>query len=481
MEQNTRVHEGQRSSNTPPANEVKQPSEDRVLSSCQVETSSATSRDLAVVATAPSYTIQALSVQNTHYNRLSSVHRLPNEILSMIFQLAKDNRACRSHPLETRAPLNVSRVSRLWQRLAISTPALWASIDDTNAHMAPLFLERSGNAGLEIELVRGHYSFGNCTKSPAKTYNRYIDCFSESFNSLVPHTSKWKSLRVELEVSDLDELELFLALPAPRLEKLRLCVGNDYLEGVETEDESQELFGGCTPSLRHLALAGVAISLTSPIYFGLVTLELSDVIFELSPLWQLVENLAACPLLEELNLGGYDLPLIPRMDPSFTQPLSDIHYLLLSLRSTSSLWMRDDYEESIFDSFPQGEDVAKFLPNLCLTTKLLVRIHHEGCTLCGITPGPPAITHQFRLEGRQPCHYPNITERAFIAIGRDSIYPHLQTLWVEGICEGRLYAAPFVEALGALPTITSLSLRKASSDLIEPLIFTPKAQLCPLL
>ncbi|KDQ07279.1 hypothetical protein BOTBODRAFT_192493 [Botryobasidium botryosum FD-172 SS1] len=100
-----------------------------------------------------SCTGQLISAVNFKRNQLIPVQRLPGEVLSIIFGVVGSSRGNSRLPLIKRAPLNLSAVSKTWREVAINTPRLWAKIDAFNAHIAPLFLERSKQLPLQMEVV----------------------------------------------------------------------------------------------------------------------------------------------------------------------------------------------------------------------------------------------------------------------------------------------------------------------------------------
>ncbi|KDQ12280.1 hypothetical protein BOTBODRAFT_96511, partial [Botryobasidium botryosum FD-172 SS1] len=56
------------------------------------------------------------------------VYRLPNEVLSIIFELAESTASDLWQRSSTKNPINLSQVSRRWRDLALNLPTLWTTI-----------------------------------------------------------------------------------------------------------------------------------------------------------------------------------------------------------------------------------------------------------------------------------------------------------------------------------------------------------------
>ncbi|KDQ08651.1 hypothetical protein BOTBODRAFT_118404, partial [Botryobasidium botryosum FD-172 SS1] len=70
-----------------------------------------------------------VSTLRFRHNLITPIYRLPNEVLALIFQFAESSPYNSLQPLESRVPLNISAVSRVWREIALDTPQIWTTID----------------------------------------------------------------------------------------------------------------------------------------------------------------------------------------------------------------------------------------------------------------------------------------------------------------------------------------------------------------
>lgn len=96
-----------------------------------------------------------------HQTALSTIRRLPNEILLEIFAYCRDGR---SFHLSNNAPWRIARVCSRWRAVALGMPRLWSRFcvaelsrdkDGAGSRAISLQLERSGNAPLYVQLRGG--------------------------------------------------------------------------------------------------------------------------------------------------------------------------------------------------------------------------------------------------------------------------------------------------------------------------------------
>ncbi|KDQ13415.1 hypothetical protein BOTBODRAFT_33720 [Botryobasidium botryosum FD-172 SS1] len=85
-------------------------------------------RDITIAAT-NACVKQLIAAAKIRYNNLLPINRLPNEVLAMIFMFSACCHTNSSYPLEARAPLNLSGVSKAWREAALDTLRLWIDID----------------------------------------------------------------------------------------------------------------------------------------------------------------------------------------------------------------------------------------------------------------------------------------------------------------------------------------------------------------
>ncbi|KDQ13861.1 hypothetical protein BOTBODRAFT_175277 [Botryobasidium botryosum FD-172 SS1] len=174
------------------------------------------------------------------------------------------------HSLGTRAPLNLSRVSKLWQEIALNTPNLWVAIDVMNIGLAPTFLERSWGVALEIAMESGSmYDEGGSddgeeperATSERRGVQRAYDSRRQDpckfIMPLLPHIDRWWSLTLEVLPTG-EPLEGFLLPLAPALTTFcALELGGPPVLMTLHPD----LFNQRLPNLSRLSLVGVVLPL----------------------------------------------------------------------------------------------------------------------------------------------------------------------------------------------------------------------------
>lgn len=84
---------------------------------------------------------------NTQRNELAPVSQLPDEILLHIFLIVQDLYGSYSYKWGI-----ITHISRHWRHVAVGSPALWTRLYNPPPGLAPLLLERSQSAPLEVEL-----------------------------------------------------------------------------------------------------------------------------------------------------------------------------------------------------------------------------------------------------------------------------------------------------------------------------------------
>lgn len=232
-------------------------------------------------------------VQNT-CNALAPIHRLPSEILCMIFALVIDH--SEAHPF--RNLRSIQLVCRLWRQLAISCPSCWTSIYVgvmTSSWMLGTLLDRAG--GL-----------------PLHCYARLADDLLEY---LAPHIGRVRTLQVIFEDEQIAPCDFFglFSRQAPMLEGLCISVANP-----QPHIDMPTLFDGCAPRLSHLSLSYHYVCATNR--FPLLTHLYLHEQYTLSPesLSDLLDFLDGSPMLEELVLDSAGPYVPPELLDTF--PLS---------------------------------------------------------------------------------------------------------------------------------------------------------------
>ncbi|KDQ21066.1 hypothetical protein BOTBODRAFT_327605 [Botryobasidium botryosum FD-172 SS1] len=222
-------------------------------------------------------------------NQLCPIHRLPNEIMSLIFEISVI-----SYHNRCRHVFSIASVSRFWRTIALGTPRIWCRTewpDYKSEKIVETFLSRSKDVPLHI------------------TFNSAVEWFNPTpyFTHVSRHINRWKTCSIWYTDDDenLENITDFLHAPAPILRELYLCRGSPGWDSDADEDflRDRPLFAGVTPQLCTLSLSGTFIPMDSPIYTGLTSLSLSSIAFG-GPraISQLLSALGGSPGLQVLKL-----------------------------------------------------------------------------------------------------------------------------------------------------------------------------------
>jgi len=281
------------------------------------------------------------------------INQLPPEIFSIIFKHGVDNRDspepedlveqeqdfCDDDFSSSYLPgylpfaFLVSRICKLWRNVALEMPSLWTTIGVFNTERPPYervvaYLERSKSLPLDICL--NHIS-REALWSPSVEN----DNLKALLTLLVPHLSRWASIRVGVRCYD--HMNTFLKAvsdpsvpPATRLEELKL-VHNSGLSLQATLSEFKffphfTLFGGSAPLLRILVLAGVHIDWSQGWLHSASNLQILHLSFHdmrVRPSWDAFSAiLRGAPALKALEVsysGPRDYPGEPLLLPNLLE------------------------------------------------------------------------------------------------------------------------------------------------------------------
>ncbi|PCH40076.1 hypothetical protein WOLCODRAFT_131199 [Wolfiporia cocos MD-104 SS10] len=176
----------------------------------------------------------------------------------------------------------VSRVCRHWREVALSTPALWTTIDfsgDSPFERAREYLQRSKNAPLDIS-VDITLDFDDEPEEEEE------DDLSKILPLIMPHVGHWRA--IELAVSEYPLMHAALiemgnCPAAPMLEVLQLYhyeddddVDYDSFKPAAMRHQDFVLFHGNAPRLTHVALWGVHLDWDASHFLsGLIDFELA--------------------------------------------------------------------------------------------------------------------------------------------------------------------------------------------------------------
>ncbi|KDQ19483.1 hypothetical protein BOTBODRAFT_28058 [Botryobasidium botryosum FD-172 SS1] len=433
-------------------------------------------------------------------NHLSLIYRLPNEILSSIFQFAESFARTRSSSKRLHFLFNISSVSHLWREVALNTPGLWTSLSASLPEGAiEASLDRSKHAALCIQ-----YHSEECNLH-----------FSDFMALVVPHTHRWRTCHIITERSR--AIPHFLQTSAPHLETLYL----DGEIGTNSRDSStafDRIFINHTPHLRELYLDAIFVPLAHPIYAGLTTLHLGNIDYLLQEsMFRLLRALEGSPSLEVLELLNLGFTPTVEANPSsngdmegpISQPVQLLH--LRDLRCTGYQWSeRHPLSETrglryllshiiapptlklaisvrginLRDVIPISPGSARNLPNLSLIDTLFIqapRYSVEQLTVsghCSASPDDELVS--FGIGGDHPEHLK--LQAIFSHLGHILPMPLLEKLSLSRIktIEPDSIAA-IVAFLGQHSTIQRIEFIDCGTSVIDVLALTPSMRACPLL
>ncbi|KDQ07280.1 hypothetical protein BOTBODRAFT_192494 [Botryobasidium botryosum FD-172 SS1] len=456
-------------------------------------------RDLAAKAVY-SYTGQLMSAVNYKRSQLIPVQRLPEELLSIIFGIVGSSRGNYRFPLIKREPLNLTAVSRTWREVALNTPRLWTKIDAFNARIAPLFIKRSKQLPLQIEIVPTSFysspddveednsddyseddSDGSEHLNLDHAYWSQVHYFSQFIELLIPHRGRWSSLTLQPTSRRRGTFARKLTFPVFHLETF--CLTSPGWFGVVDESHSAvNLFSEVAPRLRDLHLAGHCLPLSSAIFHGLTSLHLERIRYNRSSVYQLLRALNECPDLEKLALielvfppfsaiHASSAPIIPKPTPLHSLQkvvlrLPTSSFILRSIHPPPTVHLEMDVGDHFQAYFPDT------VPNASRIGTLFVKLSYNyaisGWTLDG---DEKVLNLEFDYEASRP--------DVLRSPSRILFFPCLESLALR--CLG-VNISTFAEILRNLPTITTLSLSEVwFPPILASLIITPSSHLAPRL
>ncbi|KDQ10102.1 hypothetical protein BOTBODRAFT_190709 [Botryobasidium botryosum FD-172 SS1] len=442
------------------------------------------------------HVVQRSPILAARRNKLSPIHRLPDEILSDIFEFATGfDKYWRPTCVE---PLTLSQISMRWRDVALRTPRIWALVKSFNYFLAELFVARSKTTPLRIQLecANEFWCRGKRVEkeelSPGLLRHKTLlqkgrdrrDILRLLDKLLIPQIHRWESVRLRLEPTV--DLELLLVSPAPLLEEF------NYERDKGTLASSpiplpQDLFAGHAPRLRTLSLSRAHLPLSSLLYSRLYHLALQHITFN-SSLEQFVHALRDSPSLLTLTLKNITFQdesspraLTPISLPNLETMLVELdpetlHNLFASiiLPSTSCLEIQD-FRGDLGPLFAQLKDNLPSLSN----------IRHLYISCCeGLL---------FYVVGRAKTGGPRLLDIAFVrrpdragllALVRETaqvVTPSLvETLSLQSIPEA-LFDPAFPTTLDLFPEMSTLVLSDCPLPLLEALVLQATSRLCPRL
>ena len=236
-------------------------------------------------------------------NELSSISRLPAEILCNIFFLGISWRPG--------SWTNFSQVSQHWRSLALGAPELWTDIPLNYHRWAQEMLKRSKKAKLTIQ-SRSSFLAPN-----SKISETIRSCFSEM--------NRVEEIKL-FTVSGLILEDCFRVSPKSAPHLRILCIGSHSFSYVESGFSIPEDFLYDTERLRRVELINCKISWDSRLLTGLTRLSLENCLDleAKSSIIQFLHALQRMPALTDLHLKDS----IPEdLENLSTYPVVDLPYL----------------------------------------------------------------------------------------------------------------------------------------------------------
>ncbi|KAG8913083.1 hypothetical protein FRC01_004752 [Tulasnella sp. 417] len=192
------------------------------------------------------------------WNLASSIHRLPSEVLAMVFREFEPYSPGHTHLLD------LLLVCRVWYDTIMGSPELWGSFAAyTPYNIARLVIDRSQTLPISVDWdtsVEARYRWPR-RRDPTKVLGLAIE------NSM-----RIKSINVYSLTRNDSDLRRLLEAPTPILETLRV-VSEDFVVG-ETTDGDPDFVLSDGSQLKHLSFRDITTLLDSPRLSNLMTLSL---------------------------------------------------------------------------------------------------------------------------------------------------------------------------------------------------------------
>ncbi|KDQ16073.1 hypothetical protein BOTBODRAFT_31148 [Botryobasidium botryosum FD-172 SS1] len=480
-------------------------------------------KELEIIAVACTYAVSVvtayatslISIARTHRNHMSPIYRIPEEVLSIIFEFTKSSLRNPSRPLSTKAPVNISQVSRRWRGVALNNPMLWTAIDASNAPLAHLYMERSRSCPLHIELRNYSEDYPSSDASDEDrhelamgdaAYDTQSEDYQGFFRPLLPHIERWRGLSLEgLFYEDFETLKL---PHAPNLDCLRLFTSGDTALSLESLPPHAP-FDQRLPKLSILELEDFELPFTSSMFIGLKELYLHYLTYPDGAPQDLLDIIVACPLLEKVKFEHIQLgeqpdpvlrlysksilcPNLRSMELYFMEPStarSILSSIVIPPTARLAIWMYH-HDNCLGDILPPAALLAQCLPNLFAMRALCFEIRpiFSQIWITGKTCEGGIELLQLQLQ----CPYSSFTymhtplsgaaEDVASNFGRALPNLPVHTLSFLAVHSYQLSERAFSEFVGSMSAITLVSLNECDAPtFLEMLAVTTTRHLCPSL
>jgi len=323
------------------------------------------------------------SDHDDHHNGSESfVDRLPNEILSLIFEFGYFDCEVEKEP-DTSFRSLVSQVSQRFRQLGLHTPSLWSVIHLSPGNISrelpqlPTYLERSKEYPLDIRLR----AFWNTSSS---------ECVMEELRL---HSMRWQRLSI---VAINDHILSFLQhTSAPRLEHLHIS----YYSHNQRTALPPDIFHGHLPMLSSVYLRNIDSDGLDFAFQGLTTLEIRG--YGTWPTFPKLKEMLDRSSLQRLVLHVKPKNVIQQIFTGMPEGIRDLQILLPELRTIevyTSEWLTSGISALVhLFACPKLEDL--FVRE---STGSLIEV--PGRTILHHCKVPSAAT--FPLVGSQPSPLP---------------------------------------------------------------------------
>ncbi|KAF7433723.1 hypothetical protein PC9H_005688 [Pleurotus ostreatus] len=393
----------------------------------------------------------AVSAIRSLRNMSSPVHKIPVEVLAVIFSHLIDFEAPQSF-LPGITQLNpviqtVSRVSTKWRDAALSFPSLWTTISQSEGPSALLAIQRSCDAPLRVYASGVVHPPSGWTSwnpgpptpvlspSPSQMSTRLLD-------ALIPHAQRIEEFHIMGTDEDPVRDSALMTKPLPNLKSLTLSLDSPSWTPFGQSWSPPQLFGGETPQLRQLTLRCVA-TFPSHVFAGLTHLCLSGQP-ERFTLSRMLDMLELSPQLEELDILG-------------TSPLAD--------DMTHTKVMMPSLRRLCLSEWNASISIASFLDFLIILQPIEFYL---WLAMVDAPMGPPSVASIFPLHGSQGDGlkelritmsvrdaYQTTTGRSWRSEHQYGLISTSDTLQVDGKFQPSefIFEAPTVLTLGGVQTL----------------------------
>ncbi|KAL0575908.1 hypothetical protein V5O48_006081 [Marasmius crinis-equi] len=171
----------------------------------------------------------------TYKRVLHPIRRLPDDVLREIFWISLDHQnpdkevysGARQQNGEhdslspNKMPWKLGQVSRRWREVALSYPSLWSFV---GIEFPDSYSMRGQSTGMGAQLFRQLRRSGTSMLSVhlRSTHDCDLQAFSLLLAAICSHSSRWQTLRVDLEIEQLHNLGALIGGEIPNLRRLYL-------------------------------------------------------------------------------------------------------------------------------------------------------------------------------------------------------------------------------------------------------------------